>query len=451
MKVQMYLVLIFVLCAGKVWAEEIEAYGKACQPVLVPDELKTEFKNDTESAFRDAMCGKWFKNHQEESSGGGKIEVFEIVGVGGEGKSSTKTVTRTEYCQNKEYHSTNKTFSSFFSRIVTSDARDKWLQCMNIKKAELESRIPSPVIIRASQNDDAGVAVTLSWDKNISIKQPVFAGFNNSNITCNGIKNGAKIPSGVGVTLNCKWSDGYPTHGMVIANLKGGNSVLATLKRDVPNRGTGIIEATKKARKVTGSKPVCTATVRTGNHHNERCHNGCTCTGDGKWCMESRTFSVSAESGDTAISGPYLECVQDNQGSCGWNGVNGASGLSISTNNGKTITASKAIGSRDISVRMCANQDTYGLIPETRTVSNFQVSDGYTFVAGIEQGESGVIKIKWNSGNEEVIGLGQSTEKLKLTNKAQTANTTYYTYQYLPPKSVAQKVNVPKKKKKNHS
>jgi hypothetical protein len=417
-------------------AQDIEAFGRACLPILVPNELETQFSNDSEAAFRDAVCGDFFNAHREQVEGQGEINVLEIFSVGAGGSSDRRTVTRIQYCQDRNLTATTRTRMSFWSRIVPNDAREQFNSCMDLFRAELESRTPNPVKVSASQAGDAGVTITVRWDRNVQPSpQPVFERFDNGNIDCprNAIPLGTRIPV-EGRTARCTWGRNFPTQGIVVAQIRGGGSAVASIRRVTPRLGTAELRVTRLPERVVAQDMVCGDTVRTSELHEVECEEGCACPGDGKWCYHNRTFQVRARSSERRrIHSPRLICQDDNQGSCAWNGVGDTGRLSIIRNDGLVIEAQRVFGSRSIGVRLCATEDTLDNVPETSTDRTYELFEGNVFVAEVPNGATGVLMLHLGGSQEQAIQVGTSVGRLRLLNPpVNTPTSTLFTYQVVP-------------------
>lgn len=110
---RLYYVALALVFAGLLPAQDFETCGKPCTGGLAPDELSKKFGSDSAAAFRDAVCGDWFKSHQERVEGEGGVNVIEIVSLGGSGASERKSVDRGTYCRDTSLVASNKTMAEF--------------------------------------------------------------------------------------------------------------------------------------------------------------------------------------------------------------------------------------------------------------------------------------------------------------------------------------------------
>jgi hypothetical protein len=69
---------------------------------------------------------------------------------------------------------------------------------------------------------------------------------------------------------------------------------------------------------------------------------------------------VTTPNSKWVFSGPaHIQCIRDNQGSCGWNALGASDRFSINLNNPTEIRATALTNSRSIDVRICANARFY--------------------------------------------------------------------------------------------
>lgn len=417
-------------------AQDIEAFGRACLSVLVPNELRVEHSNNSEAAFRDALCGDWFTSHRAQVEGQGEINLLEIVSAGGGGSSDTRTVTRTQFCQERNLTSTTRTKMSFWSRIVPNEAREEFNRCMDLFRAELEPR--TPVKIAASQVGDAGVAVTLRWDRNVTLVQPIFDRFDTTNIDCprNAIPAGRRIPV-EGITARCSWGRNFPTHGIIIAQTRGGGSSLTTVRRDTPLLGTAALQVTRTVDRVIAQEQVCGPVVFTHELHEVECGEGCDCRGD-RWCHRNVDFPTIDARADVegfhrTIHSPRLLCPNDNQGSCAWNEVDRPSRLDVFVNTPTHIQARRIFGSRRIGVSLCVTEDRIGPTDESSIVKTEDIFEGKTFRAEIPiERATAVWLLRLGAGGEDFLRVGDSQGRLQLVNRAEVGDMIFFTYRVVP-------------------
>jgi hypothetical protein len=85
--------------------------------------------------------------------------------------------------------------------------------------------------------------------------------------------------------------------------------------------------------------------------YDSECHR----VGDGKWCFKRTELIVSTPNARWVFAGsPQLECVTDNQGSCGWNRLGLLDRYFVVHQNPTEIKAYVLTNSRSIGVRIGA-------------------------------------------------------------------------------------------------
>lgn len=274
---------------------------------------------------------------------------------------------------------------------------------------------------------DSQAKLTYRWDKNLSDKQPKLTKLEPTNLTCSAVRPG-KIdfrPQ----TLSCSWASPLFTNALVLLSTEKHGSTMVTIRRELPIRGKVTLLVTTRVSRVVSQDTTCGGTVRTPNLHDNKCEAGCVCLGDGKWCQRNVSFSVSAGGARSTIHSPYLECIRDNDRSCAWNATGDAGRLQILSNDGKTISAQRAFGSRDIDVRLCAHRSNYDDVDEKSQGGQWSLVDGATFTAEVPiRNTTAVLQVELQNFGNSTVQVGKSFERLRLINTAETTDRRFYSY-----------------------
>lgn len=86
------------------------------------------------------------------------------------------------------------------------------------------------------------------------------------------------------------------------------------------------------------------------------CHK----VGDGKWCFKSTMLSIDTPNNKWVFVGtPTVECVRNNDDSCGWNMLGSPDRTFIRVNNPHHIEVEVLTNSRSIDVRLACNARYY--------------------------------------------------------------------------------------------
>jgi hypothetical protein len=144
---------------------------------------------------------------------------------------------------------------------------------------------------------------------------------------------------------------------------------------------------------------------------------------------------VAASDSKSKLTQPRLECVADTAGSCAWNDVKDMSRVTFDEQTDTAIRGSRLFGSHAITVRLCAKEQLFADIPETKNHGQgpWELLKGDTFVVRVPKAAvkaSLTIKASGMIGERE-IAVGDSIDgTLELVGKAVPMDTyTSYTYQ----------------------
>lgn len=281
------------------------------------------------------------------------------------------------------------------------------------------------VLVELTDSGDAGVTVKVRWDRNIdqSDKPPMLTSpLETVNLVCSSpaMKKGKRI-SPQGLAGSCRWKSKVATHGVVIIHTSKG-SFPATASRTYRSVGSLTLALSRVERQRTSQRPRCTASIRTRDQHDQRC--------GADFCSDPFAWRLDAETPSGILHSPRLECTADNLGSCEWNALDRTNRFSSRTaNNEKTLIVERRIGSRDISVRMCATEDVYGDVPVSQDAKTVQLTENFMFVVDVPSGSTGVLRVTWASGSgEEVVQAGAANARLALVDKTVTPASSIYTY-----------------------
>lgn len=75
--------------------------GQICLPVMIPSTLVDQSHGDSDSAFRDAFCGKWNEEHNSDAGGTLGIDVVGEGSLDAAGHSTSKNVSASQFCSDK--------------------------------------------------------------------------------------------------------------------------------------------------------------------------------------------------------------------------------------------------------------------------------------------------------------------------------------------------------------
>jgi len=402
-----------------------------CSAVLVPNDLLIAHKNDTDEAFHDAVCGDWYTSHQEASdfatSGAAIIGAVPVEGSASD-SSSSKSMTRTQYCSQSNHHVSQATKDTFWSHIVPDKAREDWLSCIDLVSRRSENSVPLRLILKTV--DSSNVNLSILWNKNMGGSQPKLKGVESTNLQCKGASSGVSIPfEGNGLVFQCKWTNDDAAIGSVVVHSTRGDEVESCTRTLQPFL-TVSCEIHTPTRVKTGTNKVCSQWFATANmdgwEKNGNTDGRCSSSSDdGKWCKGKYGQDVSAQSGGV-LNNPRFEC-RGNLGSCRWNEFGTHS--SFTGVGGSLIHGETLAGSNSVDIHLCADEDVYAPQDSVNpgVGSPWTLAKGGGFVVEVPNGSTGVLKLQTPSGTS-ALSVGDSNDLLSVVSKAGTGTSTEWSY-----------------------
>jgi hypothetical protein len=409
---------IFLTSAVVLAQQGIEEWGKACAVVMEPDVLKITYGNNSAEAFRDAMCGKYF----QDTGGQFGLDVIDILDFSG----GSRTVTRVEFCQNKEYVATSQTIYTYFSSTTSPDARQAFIACM--KSFPAQHGYAAPLLATYTNQASNAIAVSAQWDKNVTQEQPMFRSLNTANISCD---SPWKVNDGIPdkpTTILCKWTDNYSTGGFISINTNKGSGFVEAVRTITP-LGSAVLDIKQSVLEITSYATITGPPVNTAELHN----TGCWPFGnpppyplacfDNKWLAAYVRAPVPLPAGTAIADLAYirshlaLNCNDHGNGSAAWNACGDTNRFRIVEENHDRITVERAFGSRALVVNLVAQipvRSRVEKVIQTATYTFPKEAAGFQFSVRVPQDATGTFSVKWVDGIKETLQIGDSNSRLAL-------------------------------------
>ena len=406
----------------------------SCSAVLVPNELLRSHNNDTDQAFFSAMCGDWYNSHQQVvDSALGVSAIIELVPVGVDAENTTTntTVSRTQYCSQANRRVSRRTKDMFWSRVVPETARTAWLSCVNIIASHGEHA--RPVRVNFQPVGDQNVTISVRHEASFS-GQPTFTAIVPTNLMCpdSAANSGRVIPSTQdGLAFSCQWASPDANVGAVIIRTSLGDEV-ATTFRVLPPFLIVEQELHTPVTRLVRTVSVCESWFGTTDMHNWRKSGNrdgrCTkSTEDGKFCKGDYRQTVSARSGGQ-LKNPRFECQGE---ACGWNDIPNHSWFTA-TSGVSSIGGEVWIGSRSVSLRLCADEDVHGTENQVTKPASWSLAKGAGFVVEVPNNSRAVLNLRKPDGSTSALEVGRSNNILSVVEQAAVGNVTKWSYRVTP-------------------
>lgn len=389
------LALVLVL-SGHARADDVVAERMAkCAAVLIPDEINKKFSGSVSSAFRDAICGEWYKSHKEESDAAlGANAVIEAIPVGAKFSQSgvAESLDRGSFCADSARTATVSEVASFFSRIVPAEGRAQWATCI---AAVMSRPGVHPIVLSFSPS----LNLSISFDANFGGQAPVLTGIETSNLRCGGahVLGLLQTPPirpeiGAGSLLAVPCSADGLNVGSVIVHTTRGDEVASVT---IPAAAIVNVEMIKSRIEVEREEDVCGAlggwTTDMDGWESDKGDGRCThTTTDGKWCKGDASAVLEPQFGGELTS-PRFACKNSTSessgsGSCAWNAIGDNPHTSFSRTSSGGWRLTTWIGSKSVALQVCAHERKMREVEYSEAVpgmQNFGVTRGQTFVVSV--------------------------------------------------------------------
>jgi len=417
---------------GVITASELSSELEKCSAGLVPNQLLTKHSNNSDEAFFDAMCGDWYESHNNvvDSHLGGTA-IIEGVPTSGSASNTTTTkgLTRTQYCSQTDHRVSTKTKDTFWSSVVSDEARADWLGCIKLVTTHHDGQ-PHPIVITV-QASDPNVVVSVLFNANFGGERPKFNSLEATNLICKDGTHGRHpvIPSqGAGLAFMCQWATVDASTGIIIVNTSRGAEI-ATAERILPPFLKVDEELHTPVTKVARTDTVCEpwfGTVDMDNWKKSDTHDGrCTkASDDGKWCKGEYGQTVTARSGGT-LRNPRIECQGE---ACAWNDIARHSFWNSPTSGVTSISGGSWIGSHSVQIRVCADEDVPKTEDQVTHHASWILSKGSGFVVEVPKGTRAILNIRLNGGTTSAIEVGKSNNVLTAMGRAEVGDITKWSY-----------------------
>ncbi|WP_020483069.1 hypothetical protein [Methylomonas sp. MK1] len=412
-----------------------------CRKSIIPLEIYQKFGSNYESAFRDAMCGKWYTEHEEEAknSAGGGIDVL-IVSASGSADSSKsqKTVSRIEYCQNTNYKVRQEFNDEFWRRSADPISQSGYNLCIHQVFQYASSTTGSYPVKISVQEIGEMLQFSVRFDANFGGDKPRLKDINPARLRCSGKNDRWKnmvIPSqGDGIVFECRWATEDAGEAIFTAITTRGDVVSSVTREVRPYVNVRQVKLTPEDKTIS-TKPVCGDPVNTPEFfHNWKNHDDGRCAAlTGDYCLGKYGVALTAEKPEAdkfvRLVKPYINCNDNANGSCNWNGGNIANAQW--TTSDSRAQAELYFGSHQASLKICAEQQTYSKQDREDPVKTFDLPLGGRFTVSIPKGEHHKLNATWRNGISEQFNPDVGNRAFQLETRQDVGNQTLLTYKIL--------------------
>jgi hypothetical protein len=360
--------------------DDIEAFGRACAPSLIPDELRTQTHSDLDESYREAVCRDYYHGDSSDVGGGGTVLVIGVLGVDGSGHSITKQVTKDEYCRDTSLHVAASSATDFFQKHATPEMLQAWLACMQLYAAKQAASTPSPLVTKVLSISRTSVTIGFRWNPAVNPdgRPLTFRRVRATGLTCAAPDVAVNRPiskEGDGNAVTCSWPT-VSEVGTVIIDSNRTSATVPVTRPDLAPEGTVLLVAQTPGQLGTvASYQACGAPVETAELHNTHCDvfgfdlskkipgADCQDPNGSRWLRTQVCAEIHADNTNESLANLKMTCHQDNDGACGWNGVGDMSRVTFTTNLPQYARACQQMGSRKEWIKLCGTINISGQLP----------------------------------------------------------------------------------------
>lgn len=413
------LILLGLLLSSQAYSQvSMEAKYKACLALAVPNETKLRYGANTDQALHDSVCRKTDTSASDSSStqAGGSYAGYS-ANYGQSNSGASRNID--DFCQSASSTVNAVTQMTYWSKELPSSARSDLQKCLSGSEKEA---------VLVDSDDGQNLTLRVYYDANklpIGASEPHLAKALQTGIICNDfpIRIGDSLTRIPGQAFHCHWANADVRSGEFEITDDAGASYGTPIVRYMPQYGVLSLNLVRQVYTVAGMSQSCSPIVKSQNLDNVGCQPGCdSCTaGTNPSCRQTVTLEIPGNDPKDV----HLECTNNNDGSCEWNGVSDTSAIYQDSNDPNVFY--RDLGSLSIGVRACGMVKNY----QTQTIASnggtWRLFPGYVLSIPVVNGNNTELQLNLN-GNLLSGPIGQPLDRLVPVGSTAGPTTRYYKY-----------------------